>query len=455
MAHDVISLLLFIGVILLAFFRKVNVGVVALAVGAIAVRIFGLTDKQLIAGISASMFATLVGITLLFAAVTQTGALDLLARKIIALAGNRMWIIPIAVYIAGFIVAGVGPGAIPALAIIPAIAAVIAVEVGFDPIMLVLIGEAGLMAGRMTPITPEAAIITKLGLGYDELKEVNDQIIYAAVSGFGCYGPKYKRPGYDIIAQATSGLMSITGEAGGQPLRVGNAMGDVLGGMNLTIGILMALNARTVTGRGQRVDVSLVDSVVSSLEVGWQRFFASGKQPELIGNRYASAFPYDSFTASDGRFVIGCGNDKLFTLLCTKVLGREDLLTDPRFDTNIHRCENYAALKPEIEKWSIEHTIAECVSLIDAAGVPVAPINMLADVVNDEHIAGAREMFIHMHHPVIGDMTVPGNPVKLLDTKPDISKCAPDLGQDNKAVYGEMLGLTEGDLETLKAHNVI
>lgn len=300
-----------------------------------------------------------------------------------------------------------------------------------------------------------SGVMDKLGLGYDVLKEVNDQIIYAAVSGFGCYGPKYKRPGYDIIAQATSGLMSITGEAGGQPLRVGNAMGDVLGGMNLTIGILMALNARTVTGRGQRVDVSLVDSVVSSLEVGWQRFFASGKQPELIGNRYASAFPYDSFTASDGRFVIGCGNDKLFTLLCTKVLGREDLLTDPRFDTNIHRCENYAALKPEIEKWSIEHTIAECVSLIDAAGVPVAPINMLADVVNDEHIAGAREMFIHMHHPVIGDMTVPGNPVKLLDTKPDISKCAPDLGQDNKAVYGEMLGLTEGDLETLKAHNVI
>lgn len=298
-------------------------------------------------------------------------------------------------------------------------------------------------------------VMDKLGLGYDVLKEVNDQIIYAAVSGFGCYGPKYKRPGYDIIAQATSGLMSITGEAGGQPLRVGNAMGDVLGGMNLTIGILMALNARTVTGRGQRVDVSLVDSVVSSLEVGWQRFFASGKQPELIGNRYAAAFPYDSFTASDGLFVIGCGNDKLFTLLCTKVLGREDLLTDPRFDTNIHRCENYAALKPEIEKWSIEHTIAECVSLIDAAGVPVAPINMLADVVNDEHIAGAREMFIHMHHPVIGDMTVPGNPVKLLDTKPDISKCAPDLGQDNKAVYGEMLGLTEGDLETLKAQNVI
>ncbi len=299
-------------------------------------------------------------------------------------------------------------------------------------------------------------VMDKLGLGYDVLKEVNDQIIYAAVSGFGCYGPKYKRPGYDIIAQATSGLMSITGEAGGQPLRVGNAMGDILGGMNLTIGILMAINARNVTGRGQRVDVSLVDSVVSSIEVGWQRFFASGeKQPELIGNRYASAFPYDSFQASDGRFVIGCGNDKLITLLCTKALDREDLLSDPRFDTNIHRCENHAALKPEIEKWSTQHTIAECVAIIDAAGVPVAPINMLGDVVKDEHIAGAREMFVHMHHPVIGDMTVPGNPVKLLDTKPDITRCAPDLGQDNKAVYGEMLGMTEGDLETLKAHNVI
>lgn len=156
---DIVALIVFIGVILLAFFRKVNVGVVALTIGVIAVRIFGLTDKDLYGGISASMFATLVGITLLFAAVAQTGALDLLARKIIGLAGNRMWVIPIAVYIAGFIVAGVGPGAIPALAIIPALAAVIAVQVGFDPVMLGLIGECGLMAGRMTPITPEAAII--------------------------------------------------------------------------------------------------------------------------------------------------------------------------------------------------------------------------------------------------------------------------------------------------------
>lgn len=135
----------------------------------------------------------------------------------------------------------------------------------------------------------------KLGVGYDVLKEVNPRIIYAAVSGFGCYGPYYKRPGYDIIAQATGGLMSITGEMGGNPLRVGNAMGDVLGGTNLIIGILLALHARTLSGMGQRVDVSLVDSVVASLETGTQRYFASGKVPELIGNRYAAACPYDAF----------------------------------------------------------------------------------------------------------------------------------------------------------------
>lgn len=202
MAHDVISLILFIAVILLAFFRKVNVGVVALTAGVIAVRIFGLNDKALIGGISASMFTTLVGITLLFAAVTQTGALDLLARKIIALAGNRMWIIPIAVYIAGFIVAGVGPGAIPALAIIPALAAVIAVEVGFDPIMLVLIGEAGLMAGRMTPITPEAAIITAAAaeagiegvMGTVLLCQTLVTVIYSLIMWFLFKGYKIKTP---------------------------------------------------------------------------------------------------------------------------------------------------------------------------------------------------------------------------------------------------------------------
>ena len=298
-------------------------------------------------------------------------------------------------------------------------------------------------------------VMDKMGVGYDVLKEVNPRIIYGAVSGFGCYGPDSKRPGYDIIAQATGGLMSITGEPGGHPLRVGNAMGDVLGGMNLTIGILMALHARELTGRGQRVDVALVDSVVSSLEIGIQRFFASGKQPELMGNRYASAYPYDSFKAKDGLFVIGCGNDKLFTLLCNKVFKQPELLTDPRFETNLKRCENHAALKPIVEAWSSQYTIKEAVDMILAAGVPAAPINDLPHVTTDPHIAGAREMFVPLHHPVIGDMKVNGNPIKLMDTKLDISVPAPELGQDNAAVYGDLLGLDEAALKKLREEKVI
>ena len=298
-------------------------------------------------------------------------------------------------------------------------------------------------------------VMDKLGLGYDILKEINPRIIYAAVSGFGCYGPNSRRPGYDIIAQATGGLMSITGEPGGHPLRVGNAMGDVLGGMNLTIGILMALHARELTGHGQRVDVSLVDSVVSSLEIGIQRFFASGKQPELMGNRYASAYPYDSFKAKDGLFVIGCGNDKLFTLLCNKVINMPELLIDPRFETNIKRCEHHAELKPIIENWSSQHTIDEAVELILAAGVPAAPINDLPRVTTDSHIAGAREMFVPLHHPIIGDMKVNGNPVKLMETKPDITVPAPELGQDNADIYKEFLNLNENDLKELQENKII
>ena len=290
--------------------------------------------------------------------------------------------------------------------------------------------------------------------GYDVLKEVNERIIYAAVSGFGCYGRYSYRPGYDIIAQSYGGLMSITGEEGGHPLRVGNAMGDVLGGMNLTIGILTALHARSLSGKGQRVDVALVDSVVSALETGTQRYFASGKQPELMGNRYAAAYPYDAFPASDGRFVIGCANDKLFRLLCG-VLGREDLPEDPRFDTNAKRCENYKELAPEIEAWSRQHTVDECVSLIEAAGVPVSPINDLPRVTTDPHIVDDREMFVPIDHPEIGPMKVNGNPVKLMETMPEISRPAPQLGQDNVEIYGSLLGLSEEKINSLRSAGVL
>ena len=298
-------------------------------------------------------------------------------------------------------------------------------------------------------------VMDKLGVGYDVLKEVNDRIIYAAVSGFGSYGRNSARPGYDIIAQAYGGLMSITGEPDGEPLRVGTAIGDVLGGMNLTIGVLTALHARELSGKGQRVDVALVDSVISSLETGTQRYFASGKLPRRIGNRYASAYPYDSFKAKDGSFVIGCGNDKLFNMLCTRVLHREDLLTDPRFLNNALRCENHAALKVEIEKWSTTVTAEEAYDAINAAGVPASPINDLHQISHDPHVVEDRQMFIPVKHPVIGDMRVNGNPVKLLDMMPEVVTCAPALGQHNEEIYGQLLGLDKEQLEALAEDHVI
>lgn len=297
-------------------------------------------------------------------------------------------------------------------------------------------------------------VMERLGLGYDDLSKVNDQIIYGAVSGFGCYGPYAQRPGYDIIGQAMGGLMSITGAEGGSPTRSGNAMSDVLGGMNLTIGILAALHARSLIGKGQRVDVSLVDSVVSSLETGTQRYLADG-EPKLMGNRYASVYPYDSFKAKDGEFVIGCGNDKLYDLLCEKVLMREDLMTDERFNTNSKRCENHAELKPEIEKWSAQYTIEEAVEMLLEAGVPAAPIYGFERIMKDPHIAEAREMIVDLHHPVIGDMKVNGNPVKLMGTKVEIKTPAPGLGEHNVEVYSEILGLSESEIKELEEKGAI
>lgn len=317
-------------------------------------------------------------------------------------------------------------------------------------IFLEMVEEADVVVENYRP-----GVMDRLGLGYDVLKEVNDQIIYAAVSGFGCYGPYSDRPGYDIIAQAMGGLMSITGQEGGSPTRVGNAMGDVLGGMNLTIGILAAINARHIIGKGQRVDVSLVDSVVSSLETGTQRYMVTEKEPELMGNRYAAASPYDSFVASNGQFVIGCGNQKLFELLCKKVLEREDLLEDARFETNDKRCTNHKALKVEIEKWSCNHTIEDAVEKILGAGVPAAPIMGLKDITENEHIANVREMFVECDHPIIGKMKVNGNPVKLMETKTEIKSHAPLLGANNEDIYVDMLGIDKEKLKELKDKGVI
>lgn len=298
-------------------------------------------------------------------------------------------------------------------------------------------------------------VMDKLGLGYDVLKGVNDQIIYAAASGFGSYGPYSQRPGYDVLAQAMGGLMSVTGPRGAGPTRAGNAMGDILAGMNMVIGVLAAVHARNIIGHGQRVDVALVDSVVVSLENAFTRYWINNEIYVRNGNAYAAICPYDTFQAKDGLAVIACGNQKLFEKFALDVAKHPEWVTDERFLTNVSRVAHMDELKELIEQWSSQLEVKEIVDQMLAAGVPAGPVYDVSQIVEDEHIAGAREMFPVVHHPVIGDMHVNGDAVKLMDTMPHVTRPAPLLGQDNLRVYAELAGLSAEDVEKYREAGIV
>lgn len=294
----------------------------------------------------------------------------------------------------------------------------------------------------------------KLGLGYDVLKEVNPRIIYAAVSGFGHYGPYTKRPGYDIIAQAMSGLMSTTGWPGGQPTRTGTAMGDVLGGLSAAIGILAAVHNRNYTNEGQMVDVALVDSAVASLEIINMIYFTEKRLPQRIGNRYESVYPYDSFQAKDDMVIIAGGNDKLWQLLCG-VMGQAELGEHPDYQRTRDRVKNHEAVKKIVEEWTRSRPVSEIVETLLAAGVPAAPIYSIDQVANDPHIGGAREMFVKTEHPKAGPITLTGSHIKMSKTKPAVRTPSPGLGEHNEEILGTMLGLAAAEVKALKDDGVI
>lgn len=298
-------------------------------------------------------------------------------------------------------------------------------------------------------------VMERLGLGYEDLKKINDQLIYGAVSGFGSYGKYAGRPGYDIIAQAMGGLMSLTGQQGDPPTRAGCAMGDILGGLNLTIGVLAALNARTVTGHGQRVDVALTDCVISSLEQAIQRYEVSGQLPERVGNSYAAIAPYDTYEAKDGHLVIGCGTQKMFETLFRDLIRKPEVIEDPRFADIPDRVKNNLILKEIIEEWTKQYTVKEAVDIILNAGIPAGPIYDLSDIMTDENFTVDREMIVKTHHPVMGDIILNGNPVKLLDTMPEIYKASPLLGEDTETIFGEFLGMTPEDVEALREKGIV
>lgn len=308
-------------------------------------------------------------------------------------------------------------------------------------ILLDLVKKSDVVVENFRP-----GVMEKLGLGYEDLKKVNPGIIYGCVSGFGHTGPYSQRAGYDIIGQAMSGLMSTTGWPGGEPTRTGTAIGDVMGGISCCVGILAALYNKARTGEGEMVDVALVDSMVSSLEIINIIYLCTGRVPERIGNRYESLYPYDSFKAKDGSMVIGAGNDKLFGLMCDAMdLG--ELKTDPRFVTNNDRVKHHAELKPLIEGWLEDKTIDDAVDALLDAGCPAGPINTIDRVAADPQIAGDREMFVDVDHPTAGKMKITGNQIKLTNHKIDEFRPAPLLGADNAEVLGRLLGYSEDDVD--------
>ena len=302
-----------------------------------------------------------------------------------------------------------------------------------------LVKKADIVIENYRPGTME-----KLGLGYDVLREVNPGIIYGAVSGFGHTGPYSRRAGYDIVGQAMGGLMSTTGWPNGPATRVGTPMGDVLGGLNMTIGILAALVNKQKTGLGEKVDVALVDSVASAMENITMIYQATGRIPQRIGNRYESTYPYDVFPAKDGDVVIAAGNNKLYGLLCD-VMQRPELKTDSRFAEIKDRVANHVAMREAICAWTRNYTIDEIDKLLNDAGCPACPVNTIDRLVTDPQIAGAREMFPVIDQPGIGKLQITAVPQHLTRTK----------AYPHARVYGELLGLDAARLGALKARGAI
>lgn len=313
-----------------------------------------------------------------------------------------------------------------------------------------LLAEADVLVENNRP-----GVMERLGFSYEQTRKINKRLIYCSISGFGQTGPYSQRPGYDLIGQAMSGAMSLTGMRGQIPLKYGVPIGDVLGGMNGVIGILAALQYRAISGEGQHIDTALVDGLVGSMLTNSMGYIVTGNIPGPAGNRYFNAYPYDSFTAKDGEYVIACGTDPHFAALC-KVMNKPELLEDTRFKNFLDRKSNpnMDELKAIVDEWSSHKTVAECVELIMAADIPVAPIYNIKQMYEDPHIHEAREMFVDLEHPIAGKITITGNPIKMSATPTTPTKRGPMLGEHNEEIYGA-LGYDSAAIQELKAKKCI
>ena len=314
-------------------------------------------------------------------------------------------------------------------------------------ILLKLVAQADILVENFKP-----GVMKKLGLGYDTLSKLNPRLIYCASSGFGQTGPYSGRPAYDLIIQGMGGLMSITGPDASLPTKVGSSIADIFAGVFSVIGILSALHSRNSSGRGQMVDVAMLDCMVSILENAVARYTVSGIDPVPIGNRHPSIAPFSSVKTSDGYINIACGNDSLWKKLC-EIIGKPELAEEQRYLSNHSRCEHMPDLLPVLNEAMSSQPSAYWLERLEAGHVPAGPINSISQVLADPQVL-ARNMLVELVHPVAGMIKIPGSPLKLSETPAEIKMSAPVLGQHNDEIL-QMLGYTSKQIVEFKDAQVV
>jgi crotonobetainyl-CoA:carnitine CoA-transferase CaiB-like acyl-CoA transferase len=308
-----------------------------------------------------------------------------------------------------------------------------------------LIAKADVLVENFRPGT-----LTKLGLDYETLSKTFPRLIYCSISGFGHTGPRSSQPGYDAIMQAEGGLMSITGTADGPPVRLGVAIVDIISGMFAAYGVAMALLARERSGKGQEVDLAMLDATVALLTYQAGNYFASGKVPARLGNRHPSIVPYETFTAADGEFVLAVGNDEQWRRFCAVA----ELPEDERFATNRQRVSAYDGLRPFVADRLRELPRQHWIDALTRAGVPCGSVRNFEELFADPQL-DAREMIAMVEHATIGPLKALGVPVKLSDTPGAVRTPPPTLGQHTDAVLQQDLGLSADAVTGFRLRQVI